>query len=48
MNLTVLSELVAYWRDGYDWRAQEAALNALPQFQASVGKSTTLPHSQIA
>lgn len=40
MNLTVLSELVAYWRDGYDWRAQEAALNRLPQFQAPVGDVT--------
>ncbi|MGI4800256.1 MAG: epoxide hydrolase family protein [Janthinobacterium lividum] len=40
MNLAVLSELVAYWRDGYDWRAQEAALNGLPQFQASVGDTT--------
>lgn len=39
MNLAVLSELVAYWRDGYDWRAQEAVLNALPQFHAPVGKS---------
>ncbi|MFC9972319.1 epoxide hydrolase family protein [Spirillospora sp. NPDC127200] len=27
-----LQELVAYWRDGYDWRAQEAALNEFPQF----------------
>lgn len=24
-------ELAAYWRDGYDWRAHEARLNALPQ-----------------
>lgn len=28
--------LVAYWRDGYDWRAQERAINELPQFTASV------------
>ncbi|ROO86731.1 epoxide hydrolase-like protein [Actinocorallia herbida] len=25
-----LRRLVAYWADGYDWRAHEAALNALP------------------
>ncbi|MEU3463738.1 epoxide hydrolase family protein [Streptomyces sp. NPDC006733] len=25
-------ELVAYWRTGFDWRAQEARLNAHPQF----------------
>ena len=26
---SVLAPLVAYWRDGYDWRAQEAELNLL-------------------
>lgn len=26
-----LAELTAYWRDGYDWRAHEARLNAIPQ-----------------
>jgi pimeloyl-ACP methyl ester carboxylesterase len=25
-------ELVTYWRSGFDWRAQEARLNAVPQF----------------
>jgi len=28
-ELGYLEELVAYWRDGYDWRAQEARFNAL-------------------
>lgn len=28
----VVRELAEYWRDGFDWRAQEAALNAFPQF----------------
>jgi pimeloyl-ACP methyl ester carboxylesterase len=28
-----LGELVAHWRDGFDWRAQEAALNAFPQYK---------------
>lgn len=32
----VLRDLVAYWADGFDWRAQEAALNRLPQFRADV------------
>src|ERR1044071_3812394 len=32
-----LSELLQYWRDGFDWRAQESALNRLPQFRAVVG-----------
>ncbi|MEU5160475.1 epoxide hydrolase [Streptomyces sp. NPDC020875] len=27
-----LRELADYWADGYDWRAQEARLNAYPQF----------------
>jgi epoxide hydrolase len=29
--LGYLQELAAYWRDGYDWRQQEARLNELPQ-----------------
>jgi microsomal epoxide hydrolase len=28
-----LADLVAHWRDGFDWRAQEAALNAFPQYK---------------
>src|SRR4051812_731353 len=31
-----IEELVAYWRSGYDWRAQERRLNAFPQFRATV------------
>ena len=31
-----IAGLVAYWRDGYDWRAQERRLNAVPQFRAEV------------
>src|SRR6266571_1391177 len=27
-----LAGLVEYWQKGFDWRAQERALNALPQF----------------
>ncbi|HEY9294205.1 MAG TPA: epoxide hydrolase [Microlunatus sp.] len=29
-------ELVAYWRDGYDWRRWEARLNAYPQFLTEI------------
>ncbi|MEV0890865.1 epoxide hydrolase family protein [Promicromonospora sp. NPDC050262] len=36
-DLGYLRELVAYWADGFDWRAQEAALARLPRFRASVG-----------
>jgi catechol 2,3-dioxygenase-like lactoylglutathione lyase family enzyme len=35
-DFAYLKGLVAYWLDGYDWRAQEARLNALPQFVAPV------------
>jgi pimeloyl-ACP methyl ester carboxylesterase len=28
-----LAELIAYWREGFDWRAQEAVLNAFPQYK---------------
>jgi len=34
--LAYLRELCAYWADGYDWRATEARLNALPQFKAEL------------
>ncbi len=36
-DLTYLRELITYWRDAFDWRAQEARLNAFPQFLVSVG-----------
>jgi pimeloyl-ACP methyl ester carboxylesterase len=36
-NLGYLRELVAYWRDRYDWRAAETALNRFPHFKARVG-----------
>ena len=31
-----LRELVEYWRTGYDWRAQERALNQFDHFRATV------------
>src|ERR1700722_17508539 len=31
-----LRGLVAYWADGFDWRAAESALNAYPHFTAEV------------
>ncbi|KAM0326983.1 hypothetical protein ACHAQA_006104 [Verticillium albo-atrum] len=31
-----IKRLAKYWRDGFDWRAQEAKLNKLPQFKADV------------
>lgn len=35
-NISYLKELVDYWRHTYDWRKQEAELNKLPQFMASI------------
>jgi pimeloyl-ACP methyl ester carboxylesterase len=32
VRLAVMQELAAYWGTGYDWRACEARLNALPNF----------------
>jgi len=34
--LTYLRELVEYWSTGYDWREQEARLNAFPQFTTTI------------
>lgn len=35
-NRAYLQQLVGYWRDQYDWRAQERLLNTFPQFQTEV------------
>jgi pimeloyl-ACP methyl ester carboxylesterase len=34
--LAYLRELCGYWASGYDWRATEARINALPQFRAEI------------
>lgn len=31
-----VSRLVAHWRDGFDWRAQEAKINKLPQYTTPI------------
>jgi microsomal epoxide hydrolase len=36
-SVAYLKELLAYWRDGFDWRAQEAKLNAFRQFTVPLG-----------
>ncbi|MDE2181495.1 MAG: alpha/beta fold hydrolase [Alphaproteobacteria bacterium] len=35
-DLRFMRDLVAYWRDRFDWRAEEERLNAFPQFIADV------------
>jgi len=37
MDLGVLKNLLTHWATDFDWRAQEAALNRLPQFMAHIG-----------
>ncbi|MFI6996355.1 epoxide hydrolase family protein [Nocardia sp. NPDC050175] len=35
-----LTDLVEYWRKGYDWRAHEARLNEIPQFTTEIDGQT--------
>ncbi len=35
-DLTYLQELVTYWQNDYDWRAQERRLNTLPQYRVQL------------
>ena len=32
-SVDYMRDLVSYWKDSFDWRAQEAALNEFPQFK---------------
>ena len=32
-DVDYLSDLVAYWQGGFDWRAQEGRLNVFPQYK---------------
>lgn len=34
---TTVRRLAAHWADGFDWRAQEAAINRLPHFTVPIG-----------
>lgn len=44
-----LRRLCAHWGEGFDWRAQEARLNALPQFRAAVdGVGLHFVHARAA
>ena len=36
LDVDVLRPIVAYWADGFDWRAQQQRLNAFPHFRAVV------------
>src|SRR6266702_2151477 len=34
-SLAYMKDVVAYWRDHYDWRKSEAALNRFPNYKAT-------------
>jgi hypothetical protein len=36
-NLTYLRELAGYWRDHFDWSAQEVLLNGFDHFHTQIG-----------
>ena len=45
--ISYLRELVEYWRDTYDWRAQEAHLNSFSQFRTQIdGQSIHFIHAK--
>ncbi|MGW6422424.1 epoxide hydrolase family protein [Nocardia sp. NPDC055053] len=47
--LVYLKELAEYWRDGFDWRAQEAKLNEYVQFTTVVdGQTFHVVHARSA
>ena len=47
MPADYLADLVAYWRDTFDWRAQEARLNRFPQFRTMIdGQSIHFLHAR--
>ena len=35
-SLPYLRDLATYWRDTYDWRGHEAALNEIPQYVTEI------------
>lgn len=44
-NLSYMERLVAYWRDDFDWRKQEAKLNAFPQFRVTLTDENDQDHA---
>ena len=38
--MSYLQEMVAHWRDDFDWRAQEERINAHPQFLTEIDGQT--------
>jgi pimeloyl-ACP methyl ester carboxylesterase len=45
--VSYVKELVEYWKDGYEWRAWEAKLNAYPQFTTTIdGQNVHFLHAR--
>ena len=36
-SLAFMKDVVAYWRDRYDWRKSEAAINRFPNYKTTIG-----------
>src|ERR1700756_2373198 len=48
-DLAYLRDLVAYWADGFDWPAREAALGRLPRFRVPLrGPAIHFVHARAA
>src|ERR1700720_2462711 len=45
-DVSYLRQLTEYWRNEFDWRAEEAALNAFPQFRVQLG-GIALPYLHV-
>lgn len=43
-NLAYMERLLAYWRDDFDWRKQEAWLNSFPQFKTTLTDADEQDH----
>lgn len=49
VDITELQDLVAYWADGFDWRAAEHRLNRLPRFRTTIdGLGIHLVHARAS
>ena len=44
-SVAYLKQLVAYWRDQFDWRAQEAKLNAFQHYKVALARHRSALHS---
>lgn len=44
-NLSYMERLIAHWRDAFDWRAVERALNRFPQYRATLTDTAGEDHT---